>query len=226
MKQIGIFSICILLFTFSAFAKKIASPSIWVYSKGTAVEIDPIVCDKPMIGWYSDSIPFEMIDYYEVYLFDKTWQKIAQIKKDTSYFILKNNLLKGNKYLFKITFTLKNKDIYESLPSEYEHFTTPIEPVTIIKHDFKTINGAKYFHVSWEAPKGYEESSDEFLAMFESDLTPNKFSTYQNSINKSKNEEYWEVFPQSKGKKLFFYILTRRNFIFGTPSPKFSFVVE
>lgn len=226
MKQISIVSICILITTFSAFAKKIVSPSISVYPKETAVEIGPMHCDKPMIEWYSDSIPFEMIDHYEVYQLDKTWKKIAQIKKDTLHYIIKNKFVSGSKYSFKITYVLKNKDIYESLPKEYEHLTNPVEPVTKVDQDFKIIEGVKYFHVTWELPKGYNETSDEFIVMFDSDLSPDKFAMYQNSLNKSKNEEYLEVYEHSKGKKLSYYIISRRNFIYAPPSPKFSFIVE
>ena len=228
MKHIGIFSVFFLLATFTVFAKKIVvSPSITSFTKGTAVQYDPAACDKPIIEWYSDSIPFEMIDHYEVYQYNKTWQKIAQIKKDTFYCILKGNFIAGSKYSFKVAFVLKSTDVYESLPVEYEHMALPaIQPVTIVKQEFKTINGVKYLHVTWELPKGYNETTDEFLVMFESTFTPNQYSTYQNFVEKSKNEEYFEVYQQSVGKKFSFYILTRRDFSFAPPSPKFTYVVE
>uniref|UniRef100_UPI002625E87C hypothetical protein n=1 Tax=uncultured Cytophaga sp. TaxID=160238 RepID=UPI002625E87C len=200
--------------------------SIRVFMKYSSLEYGPVLCDKPIIEWGSDSIPFEMIDHYEVYEFNKTWQKIAQIKKDSFYYILEGNYILGNNYSFKINFVLKNSDIYESLPFDYKHTSIAIQPVTIVKQDFRTIDGVKYFHVTWESPKGYMEATDESFVMFESNYTPNTYATYQNSLSKSKNEEYLEVYPQSVGKKLSFYIITRRNMICGTPSQKFSFVVE
>ena len=228
MKHISIFSICFLLLTFSSFAKKIiVSPSIGVYAKGTAVEYDPGFCDKPLLEWAPDSIPYEMIDHFEVYQYNNTWQKIAQVKRDTFHYILKGNFIAGNKYTFKVAFVLKNTDVYESLPIQYEHVAIPpIQPVTVVKHEFITINGVKYFHVTWELPKGYNETTDEFLVMFEGVYTPNKYATYQNSITKSKNEEYFEIYSNTVGKKFSYYIITRRDFIFAPPSQRFSYVVE